>query len=236
MKIEGRLLKAVFQERPNRYLASVEIDGKKTLCFVPNPGRMKELLVPNKLVILKEVLNKNRKTSYDLIGVYHNAQIISIDSRIPNKLIFEELKNRKLEEFSDYDTVKKEYRYGNSRLDFYLSNTSERCLLEVKSCTLVKDGRALFPDAPTERGRRHLMELIKAKKEGLRACVIFLIQRTDAEVFSPNDETDPKFGTALRLAEKEGVEVYAYSSEFKDNEIVLKSKVKVDLQSDRTMK
>ncbi|MFQ5975377.1 MAG: DNA/RNA nuclease SfsA [Candidatus Hydrothermarchaeales archaeon] len=232
MKIKGKLSKGVFYKRLNRYLALVKIDGKRVYCFVPNPGRMEELLVSGKLVVLKKVLKEDRKTSYDLIGVHHKNQIISIDSRIPNKLVFDALKNRKMIEFSGYNSIKMEPRYGNSRLDFLLYNDSEMCLLEVKSCTLVKDGRALFPDAPTERGRRHLMELIKAKKEGLRSCILFLIQRTDAKVFSPNDKTDPKFGMALREAEKEGVDIYAYSSEFKDNKIILKGKIRVDLRSD----
>ena len=230
MIIEGTLFKGHLEERINRYLASVNIDGNTILCFVPNPGRMLELLIPGKKVVLKEAGNKNRKTSYDLIGVYHEGQIVSIDSRVPNKLTYEALKDRKIPELDGYETIKKEYSYGKSRLDFLLSNGSERCLLEVKSGTLVENKRALFPDAPTERGRRHLRELIQAKKEGMRACVLFIIQRIDAEIFSPNDITDPEFGKVLRHAEKEGVEIFAYTSEFKDNSIILKDKIRIDIK------
>lgn len=147
--------------------------------------------------------------------------------RVPNSLILEALKERKLEGFVQYTTIKPEYTYHHSRIDFLLSNSAGRCLLEAKSCTLVKNGVALFPDAPTRRGRRHLLTLIKAKREGYRACILFLIQRADAHLFSPNDETDPEFGENLRKAAVEGVEPYAYLSGLKGNEILLREKVDV---------
>ena len=136
---------------------------------------MRELLTPGAKVILREVLKKNRKTEYDLIGVFYNDQTVSVDSRVPNKLVLEALKNRDIEELSEYNIVKPEYGYGHTRFDFFLANQHESCLLEVKSCTLVKDGVALFPDAETERGRRHVTDLAKAKKEGYRACVLFIV-------------------------------------------------------------
>ena len=229
MKIDGKILTGVFQERPNRFLALVRIEDVTVPCFVPNPGRLLELLVPGVKVLLKEVLKESRKTSYDLIGVWKDDQKVSIDSRVPNKLMLEALRNGDLEEFSEYNIVKPEWSYNHTRFDFFLTNGTEGCVLEVKSCTLVVNGRALFPDSPTERGRRHLMDLMDAHKKGFRACVLFLVQRTDAKVFSPNDSVDTKFGEALRKAAAEGVEVYAYSSEFIDNEIILRDKVKVDL-------
>jgi len=192
---------------------------------------MQELLTPGTEVILREVLREKRKTSYDLIGVFYEGQRVSVDSRVPNKLVLEALRNRDIEEFSEYDIIKPEHGYGHTRFDFYLTNKHERCLLEVKSCTLVKDGVALFPDAKTERGRRHVTDLMRAKKEGYRACVLFIVQRTDAQVFSPNDETDPEFGRILRDAVVEEVEVYAYQSEFTGDRITLKGKVRVELQS-----
>lgn len=230
IKIEGRTVRGIFQERPNRFLARVKVEDRILPSFVPNPGRMHELLTPGAEVILREVLKENRKTNYDLIGVFHNGEMVSVDSRVPNKLVLEALKNRDIEELSEYNIIKPEYRYGHTRFDFFLANEREQCLLEVKSCTLVKDGVAMFPDAETERGRRHVRDLVKAKKEGYRACVLFIVQRTDAHVFAPNDETDPEFGKVLRGAAVDGVEVYAYYSEFIGNKITLKGKVKVELK------
>ncbi len=224
MKIEGNLVQGVFKKRLNRFLAVVNIDGSEISCFLPNPGRMHELLVPGTEMILKEINDVKRKTHYDILGVFYKGMIVSIDSRIPNKLIFEALKNDEIEEFSGYTRIKPEFAYGSSRFDFLLTN-GKPCIIEAKSCTLVNNGVALFPDAVTERGSRHLLELIKAKKEGYRACVLFLVQRIDAKYFSPNDETDTKFGKTLREASKNGVEIYAYTSELKGNEIKIKKRV-----------
>lgn len=213
IKIEGKTLRGIFQERPNRFLALVKVGDKILPSFLPNPGRMYELLIPGTEVFLREVLKENRKTGYDLIGVFYNGQMVSVDSRVPNKLVLEALKNRDIEEFSEYNIIKPEYGYGHTRFDFFLANEHEKCLLEVKSSTLVKDGVAMFPDAETERGRRHVRDLVKAKKEGYRACVLFIVQRTDAYAFAPDDETDPEFGKVLRNAAVEGVEIYAYKIE-----------------------
>ena len=192
MRIHGTLVTGVFNRRPNRFTALVSIDGREVRCFLPNPGRMGELLVPSVKLVLREVESRRRKTRYDLIAVHNDGRLVSIDSRVPNLLLLEALKEGKLEEFPRYSMIKPEYVYGRSRFDFLLSNNVERCLMEVKSCTLVRNRVALFPDAPTARGRRHLLELAKAKREGYRACVLFIIQRTDVDAFSPNDETDPK--------------------------------------------
>ena len=218
-----------------RYSTYVPLKKKRVIIilpsFLPNPGRMHKLLTRGTKVILREVLKKNRKTDYDLIGVFYKGQTVSLDSRVPNKLVFEALKNGDIEEFSEYNFIKPEYVYGHTRFDFFLANKHERCLCEVKSSTLVKEGVAMFPDAVTERGRRHMRDLLKAKKEGYRACVLFVVQRIDAQVFTPNDVTDPEFEKALRDAASEGVEVYAYYSEFAENKITLKGKVRVELVS-----
>jgi sugar fermentation stimulation protein A len=235
IEIEGKIVHGIFRERPNRFLALVSVRDKVLPCFVPNPGRMLELLTLGTEVILRKVSKTKRKTSYDLIGVLHNGQTISVDSRVPNKLVFEALKNKDIEEFSQYDTIRKEYSYGHSRFDFLLANKSESCLLEARSCTLVEDDVALFPDALTERGRRHISDLIKARKEGFRACIVFIVQRTDANVFSPNDKTDPKFGKVLREAVAEEVEAYAYCSELNKNRVTLKEKIKMKLDCFRSV-
>lgn len=209
IEIEGKTIRGFFQRRLNRFLALVKVEERVLPSFVPNPGRMHELLIPGTEVVLREVLGENRKTGYDLIGVLHEGQMVSVDSRVPNRLVFEALKNGDIKEISDYPIIKPEYNLGHSRFDFFLANEKERCLLEVKSYTLVEDGVAKFPDAKTERGRKHMTDLMKANREAYRTLVLFVIQRSDAKVFVPNDETDPEFGKAIRDAALEGVEVYA---------------------------
>jgi len=229
IKIEGKTLRGIFQERPNRFSALVKVEDRILPSFLPNPGRMHELLTSGTEVILREVLKENRKTGYDLIGVFYKGQMVSVDSRVPNKLVLEALKNKDIKELSEYNIIKPEYGYGHTRFDFFLANKHERCLLEVKSSTLVKDGVAMFPDAKTERGKRHVTDLAKAKKEGYRACVLFIVQRTDAHMFAPDDETDPEFGKALRNAAKEGVEVYAYKMEISPDFFLLSLSSKLDV-------
>ena len=232
IEVEGKILEGVFEERLTRFSAMVRIDGKTVQCFLPNPGRLKELLTSGARVILKKSGALGvRKTFCDIIGVYCNGKIVSVDSRVPNKLVFGALRNGDLPEFRGYSSIKPEHLYGKAKFDFLLSGGGyvKPCLLEVKSCTLVRDGVAMFPDAPTERGARHILELAKALDEGFRAAVLFVIQRDEAHMFKPNDETDPKFGKALREASSRGVEVYAYTANFTGGRIWLGSRVKVVL-------
>ncbi|MEE8323479.1 MAG: DNA/RNA nuclease SfsA [Candidatus Bathyarchaeia archaeon] len=231
IEVKGRLRRGVFLERPNRFLVMVKIEEVVVSSFLPNPGRLGELLFPGSEVLLSEVsVKRHRKTKYDLIGVILDDQVVSVDTRVPNRLVLEALRNRELDEFLEYNVIRPEYRYSHSRIDFFLANDVERCLLEVKSCTLVVEGVAIFPDAPTERGRRHLSELIKAKREGWRACILFVVQRSDAQRFAPNDATDPAFGALLRKAVKEGIEVYAYVARFIGHKIMLNGKIEVELK------
>jgi sugar fermentation stimulation protein A len=208
---KGKTLRGLFQGRPNRFSALVRVNDKVLLTFLPNPGRMHELLIPGTQVVIREALNKNRKTRCDLIGLIHNKKRISVDSRVPNKLFLEALKNQDIKELSPYN-VKPEFTYGHTRFDFLLTSAHEKCFVEAKSTTLVKDDVAMFPDAVTERGKRHVNDLVKARKEGYRAAILFLVQRNDASHFAPCDKIDPKFGEALRKANKEGVEIYAYKT------------------------
>lgn len=202
---------AILLSRLNRFSALVEREGKREAAYLPNSGRMAELLVPGRRVFLWERASPQRRTRYDLALVALDNLLVSVDSRMPAEILYEALQSRALPPFRDYSSVQREFRIGESRLDFLLTEGNRRCLLEAKSVTLVRQGRALFPDAPTLRGRRHLGELIRARKQGWEAAVVFIIQREDASVFAPNDATDPPFGALLRQAREEGVAVYAYS-------------------------
>ena len=228
MKIEGRLLKGTFIERLNRFLGKVEVAGNDLFCYIPNPGRIVELLRLGVEVYLREEQVSGRKTGYDLIFVKH-SHLISIESRVPNRLVEEAVLLGLLPEFSGYDLVRAEYTYGDSRFDFLLSHGDRRMLLEVKSCTLVRGGRALFPDAPTQRGQRHLRTFMSALEQGFDAAILLVVQRSDADSFSPNDETDPGFGAALREAASRGVKVYAHGCRVTLEEIGFINRVPVIL-------
>ncbi len=228
MRFSGRLVPAVFQSRPNRFLGVVLVDGVETLCFIPNPGRMKELLYRGARVYLIPVQSESRKTQYNLTLVDHQGTLVSVDSNVPNRLVREAVDRGIIEPFKDFRVEKAEHTFGESRLDFLLESDSGKLLLEVKSCTLIRDGVALFPDAPTKRGSRHLLTLAKGLTQG-RSAVFFLIQRSDANSFRPNMETDPDFAANLKEANMKGVEVYAYSSRVDFDGVFLGSRVPIDL-------
>lgn len=212
MIFPSKPVEATFIKRLNRFLGVVEIEGTETECFIPNPGRMKELLEIGKKVYLLGKDAQNRKTRYDLILVNHNGKMVSIDSRVPNKVLQEAIDLSMIPELDGYSVKFKEYSFLNSRLDFLLEAKSKKpLLLEIKSCTLVKDDVAFFPDAPTKRGVRHICDLIQAPPKK-RAAIFFLIQRDDASVFQPNKATDPGFTEALTKASTLGLEIYAYNS------------------------
>ncbi len=229
MKIVDEVIEGIFLKRVNKFLTIVEVNKSSVPCFLPDPGRLQELLYPGVRVLLADRQKENRKTRYDLIAVYHGDQLISMDSRIPNKLVFEALENKFFKEFREYSTITPEFKFHESRIDFLLENGDKKCLVEVKSCTTVIEGVAYFPSAPTIRGRRHLMELMRALREGFRSCILFVVQRNDAGVLRPYDLIDLKFGETLREASSRGVEVYAYFSEFVGKEITIRGKIPVDL-------
>jgi sugar fermentation stimulation protein A len=228
MRFSGRLVPAVFQSRPNRFLGVVLVEGVETLCFIPNPGRMKELLYRGARVYLTPVQSETRKTQYNLALVDHQGTLVSVDSNVPNKVVREAVDRGIIEPFKEFRVKKAEYTFGESRLDFLLESDSGKLLLEVKSCTLIRDGVALFPDAPTKRGSRHLRTLTRGLTQG-RSAVFFLIQRPDVNSFRPNMETDPDFAANLKEANREGVEVYAYSSRVDFDGVFLGSRVPIDL-------
>lgn len=196
------ITKAVFINRPNRFIANVEIDGRSETVHVKNTGRCKELLIPGCEVWLTAPDSPGRKTKYDLVAVRKSTGILfNIDSQAPNKVVKEWLEGQ------DYDTVISEYTYGASRIDFYMEKGSEKYLMEVKGCTLERNGIGYFPDAPTERGIKHIHELIGAKKDGYNAILAFVIQMDGVSEVRANVGTHPEFGTALDEAVKAGVEV-----------------------------
>ena len=194
-----------FIARPNRFIAHVELDGERMICHVKNTGRCRELLVPGAEVWLEKGTNPNRKTAWDLIAVHKGERLINMDAQAPNK-VFSEWADRFEPELL---SLRGEYTYGQSRLDFCLETAAGLHLVEVKGVTLEQDGHTRFPDAPTERGIKHLQELIHAVQEGHRASAVFVIQMEDVVDFAPNDVTHPAFGAALREAAAAGVEVVA---------------------------
>ena len=194
--------KAVFVNRPNRFIAKVSLDGREETVHVKNTGRCRELLIPGAEVWLTAPGSPGRKTVYDLVAVRKsNGLLINIDSQAPNRVAREWL------ETQCFDRVIPEFPYGDSRIDFCMLRQGRQYLMEVKGCTLERDGIGYFPDAPTERGVKHLHELIRAAQEGTRAMLAFVIQMDGVEEVRANMETHPAFGTALEKAKTAGVDV-----------------------------
>ena len=199
--------KGVFLARPNRFIARVLLDGEELTVHVKNTGRCKELLIPGVTVWLMKSDNPARKTQYDLVAVEKGERLINMDSQAPNQLF------REWAEAGYYKgsltLLRPETRWGNSRFDFYWEKGKRKGFTEVKGCTLEANGWTYFPDAPTERGVKHLEELVKVREAGLEAAVCFVIQMENVDGFSPNEATHPAFGEALRYAAANGVEVLA---------------------------
>jgi len=219
-----------FIKRPNRFQGYVFVDGKEELVHVPNTGRCREILIPGCKVVLREETGEHRKTRFSLIAGYKGDKIINIDSHVPNKVVEEALILGKIPELKKYNTILREKTFGNSRFDFRLSNEDgQEYYLEVKGVTLEQNKKTMFPDAPTERGRKHLLELVEVKNSGRGAGVIFLIQMDDIDSFSPHDEMDKEFGNALRFAHINGVDIFAYECMVGENFITLSEQVDVIL-------
>ena len=204
----NKVEQGIFKKRPNRFIAHVEINGKEEVCHVKNTGRCRELLVPGALVFLEESDNPNRKTKYDLIAVEKGKRLINMDSQIPNKVVEEWLKAGNL--FGKEAKVRREVVYGNSRFDFYIESGERKIFMEVKGVTLEENNVVRFPDAPTQRGVKHIQELEKCIKDGYEAYLMFVIQMEDVSYFTPNRDTHPEFAEALKTAEKAGVHILAF--------------------------
>lgn len=198
----SKIVKGIFDSRPNRFIARVWIDEALETVHVKNTGRCKELLLPGVTVYLEKSDNPARKTKYDLVAVEKKGLgLVNMDSQAPNKVVYEWLMKQ------DYDYVKPEYTYGESRIDFYMEKDGRKFLMEVKGCTLEIDGIGYFPDAPTKRGVKHIYELIRAEQEGYHCFVAFVIQMPGITEVRANDATHPEFGAALEEAKTAGVEV-----------------------------
>ena len=204
----SNIQRATFLRRPNRFIAHIEVDGREEVCHVKNTGRCRELLTDRATIYVEHHDNPKRKTKYSLIAVEKGNLLINMDSQAPNKVVGEWLLEK--EPFGKVKLLKPECTYGSSRFDFYLETEAEKMFIEVKGVTLEEDGIVRFPDAPTERGVKHLEELCACMEAGYKAVVIFVVQMEGMQHFEPNDRTHLQFGEALRQARKAGVEVLAY--------------------------
>ncbi|MDK2821579.1 MAG: sugar fermentation stimulation protein [Clostridia bacterium] len=225
------LVKAFFLHRSNRFTVIAEKEGERVKAFLADPGRLEELLLPGvELYLSKAKVREGRKTAYDVVLLNQNGILISVDSRLPNRIFKSAFQSGELEPFKDYQQITSEVKVGSSRLDFLLEGKGRQpYYIEVKSVTLVIDGKGLFPDAPTARGSRHLKELMALKDKGFRTAVVFIIQRGDVVSFAPNENTDPAFTRILREAVAKGVEIYAYCCQINLETVRLTERVPVRL-------
>ena len=217
----------IFLSRPNRFIAHAEVDGNQIVSHVKNTGRCKELLIPGAKVILQASGRSCRKTGYDLIAVWRGPRLINIDSQAPNKVFLEYLKAGRYIEGVTH--IKPEAKYGSSRFDFYVEAGQRKALIEVKGVTLEENGVVLFPDAPTQRGVKHLRELAACIQEGYEGHIIFVVQMNDVRYFVPNIKTHPAFAEALAEAANAGVSVSALDCAVTENSLTIGKSIPVKL-------
>lgn len=223
----------IFISRPNRFLAQVKIDGVEETCHVKNTGRCKELLIPEQSIVYIQDhgISEKRKTRYSLIGVRKGENYINIDSQAPNQVVEEWLKSNSF--FPDLTYIKREQKYGKSRFDLYFEYNGKKCFMEVKGVTLEEDGIARFPDAPTERGIKHMKELAQCLEDGYEAYIMFVIQMKGVRQFQPNDRTHKAFGDTLREIKKKGVQIMAMDCIASKNYLVLDKEIPIQLETDQ---
>ncbi len=219
------IIKGEFVDRPNRFIANIIIDGVVEVCHVKNTGRCKELLIEGSTVYLEKTDNPNRKTKYDLIAVQKGNKLINMDSQNVNYVVHEYLPNL----FDDIVNIKPEYIYGNSRFDIYVETEKDKIFIEVKGVTLENDGVARFPDAPTERGVKHLKELQKAVTEGYKAYVLFVVQMENVKCFEPNYKSHLEFVDELKRAKENGVIPLAFDCSVTPSSINIRKPVLIKL-------
>ena len=222
------IVKGKFIDRPNRFIANVDIDGTPTVCHVKNTGRCKELLTRGAKVFLEKSDNPDRKTLYDLVSVYKGKHLFNIDSQAPNKVFGEWLASGN-SCFDNITLIKPECKYGNSRFDFYIEADGRKIFAEVKGVTLENNGVLSFPDAPTERGTKHIRELCDCMEKGYDACIVFVIQTKNAKYFTPNTDHDPDFAQALKNAHRLGVRIIALCCDVTADSLSISDYVEVRL-------
>ena len=225
----ANMLPGIFRNRPNRFIAHVEIDGKEQVVHVKNTGRCRELLVPGARVWCQHSDNPSRKTRFDLIAVQKDRRLINMDAQAPNAAAREWLAGGGLGEI---ENLRPETVHGDSRFDFSFTLEGRPCFLEVKGVTLENDGVCAFPDAPTQRGTKHLRGLTEAARQGYGAYVLFVIQMEDVAYLHPNDKTDPDFGAALREAAAQGVQILAVTCHVTETEMEISGSVPVHLEGE----
>lgn len=221
----NQIVEGTFVKRINRFIASVLINNEEILVHVKNTGRCKELFIEGAKVYIEKSDNLNRKTAYSLISIYKNDLLINIDSQVPNAVVHEGILEGKISELSDIIKLKREVSYGKSRFDLYYETPTEKGFIEVKGVTLECSGIARFPDAPTDRGRKHIYELIEASKVGYTNYLFFLIQMNNIYSFEANWETDPKFAEALELAKQHEIKVLVFNSIIDKNSIYMNNRL-----------
>jgi len=220
--------KGRFISRPNRFIANLLVDDKIVKAHVKNTGRCKELLVEGATAYLQHHNNENRKTEWTLISVEKGDRLVNIDSMTPNRLMLEWIQTGNF--LRNVEVIRPEFTFGNSRIDFFVKTASEKVLIEVKGVTLEENNVAMFPDAPTERGLKHIEELCRSLYEGFKAYIIFIIQMQGVRCFTPNDRTHKAFADLLRLAGENGVEILAVDCDVGRDYICIKDEVPVDLK------
>ena len=226
MKYEN-IIKARFISRPNRFIAEVEIDGNIEIAHVKNTGRCKELLTEGTTVYVQKSDNPARKTKYDLITVVKNGMLINMDSQAPNKVFGEWVSQGNFA--ADVDLIKPECKYGNSRFDFYIEAGGRKIFAEIKGVTLEEEGIVMFPDAPTERGVKHIKELCECVKNGYEGYIFFIIQMEQCKYFTPNKATHPEFAEALIKASECGVNIKAMNCNVTKDELIILKEVEIKL-------
>lgn len=227
MRLYERVEEGTFLSRPNRFIAMVDIDGSTVRCHVKNTGRCRELLVPGARVFLSASDSPGRSTSHDLVAVMKGNLLVNMDSQAPNPVAAEGL--GLIPGFEDVTEVRREFPYGDSRIDIMAIAPDRRILVEVKGVTLEEDGVCMFPDAPTERGRKHIRELMHATDDGWEACILFVVQMEGMERFEPNRATDPAFAEALSEAAAAGVRIIAYGCDVAPDSMTLSYGIPVSL-------
>lgn len=225
--IYNNIKEAKFINRPNRFIANVEIDEKVEVCHVKNTGRCKELLTPDAKVFVQEFDSAKRKTKFDMISVYKGSMLINMDSQVPNKVFHEWVAESVF--FENIKLIKPECKYKNSRFDFFIETLEKKIFVEVKGVTLEEDKIAMFPDAPTLRGLKHINELVDSIDDGYEAYVFFIIQMKGVSYFTPNYATHKDFGDALSRAQEKGVNIVALDCEVTKNSIKANDFVEVRL-------